>query len=440
MLLLIDGVVINLWAQEYTHTVNEKTTYSIVQNVDNTTKIVCNNYDGRATFIMFTDASTTASTLIFDQGFSVSDFIIKENFVFFCGKRENTSSNEQKAIFGYYNLSTFPNSTVYYYTHDDYVEFHKIESYTIYSASAPENHIVMTAKTSQGSWNIVDSYEGVYNRWLFYSLYLYSTDSLANHEMKDIAITDSYVIATSEHIHGSSSVPIHTVYTWWFTKPHVPNGNMFAPEVKRCSFSGRYTHNPVVEQCGGNRFVIAYGKENSYIVINEYNGVAPTNQLIIPVLFNTYPLEMKMNPDSHEVDMLVYSKTDAPFPFTIPASYYFVHVPLPVLHTGGTLDAHLFQSHIIHSFDYINTSNCYIASGEKNDIVNVLKLYKYKYNFWGDCTTIQSYTSTNKYTERRPTYQESDASLKYYWRYIMQTTIGEADIFQECNSNENKNQ
>lgn len=71
-------------AQEYTKEVcDTKTEFSIVRSIDDTKRLVCNNVFGTTSFMLFTDASATTSDLYLDNDFNVSDFIVRDNSVFF---------------------------------------------------------------------------------------------------------------------------------------------------------------------------------------------------------------------------------------------------------------------------------------------------------------------------------------------------------------------
>ena len=270
-------------------------------------------------------------------------------------------------------------------------------------------------------------------------MYLYQ-DSLANHTFMDIAITDSYVLATSEHIlFGGSPYAIPSAYLWWFDKPHVPNSNMFDVEIRRYRFPGRSSFGPVVEQYGGNQFAVAYNKENFNIVVDDFNGITANHRLAIPVTGDVTPKEMKLNTYNQEIDILIDVSYSPSIPIPITPSYCFLHIPLPMLTTGGSLNAHTYQSQAISSFDYIHASECFIASGKSYQTASPLKLYKYKYNFWGICPDPRLFTSEHEIIKSIPFDQDGYTLEKYFWRKTMQTHTGSSIVTLDCESNENKN-
>lgn len=414
-------------AQDYIkEAVNTKTDKSVIRCVDSTRRLVYNEGYIKPAFMMFTDASTTTQDLYLpDNNYSVSDFIVRDNMVYFCGKKKDPSTNIEKAIMGHFDLTNFPSTTVYYYTHEQFSEFRKIESYIVYSASESEFHIVMTARNSAGRWTMVDSYELPYNRWGFYSISI-PTDSLNGHSFLDIAVTDSYVLATSSYPNINQ-----ITYLWYFIKPTVFQSNAFSVEIKRRKLSkspktGSYS--ALVGDFENNRYITTFITDpffnnNNKVMIEGFNGIISSGQLIISSLQGLYPREIRKNHDSHEMDILLYSKSTS--------SCYFFHLPQPTYLGWGSgfFDAQKYSAQNILSFDYLGSmSDCFIASGYGD----VLKLYKYKYDNSGICAPLESVDTQFAGYSHNICFQEFVTSQWYYYRTLLPTTTGTSSIGTTC--------
>ena len=418
-------------AQDYTKEMMwTKSDNSIVRKVDNTNRLVYNEGYLHPSFMMFTDASSSTQDLYLPDSYSVSDFKVEGETVYFCGK-----TNTGKAIMGYFSLTNFPYTSVYFYTHDCYAEFNKMESYTIYSASSSEYHIVMSARKSSGEWNMVDSYEIPYNRWLFYS-YVTDSDSISGHKFTDIAVTNNYVLATSikTGTHNASKP-----YLWYFEKPTVLNSHMFSVRVQRRLFQYFQPSWILVEQIENNRFVTVCHYGINSFAVDDYNGVYHNNNIFSSINWATSTCtlrEVKKNLDSREVDILFYGGTKLSL---LTHRSQICHLPLAVLeNNGGTISAHQYQTQNLKSFDYLeNMSDCYIASGiPLSNTDCVLNLYKYKYDYDGDCSDMDI-LSTEKDPHVKELYnQEIGDSYRYFYRAIMSTTTGTTTIVPICPAND----
>ena len=408
----------------------EKTEFSIVRVIDSTQRLVCNVYADNSSFMLYSDLSSVGLKLCLPTGFRVSDFIIRDDTVYFCGKRTIAPTYEDKAIMGYFGLAGFPSTTVYYYNYSagDYVLFNKIESYKVYYESRSEFHIVMTAKTSTDKWTMIDSHRIIFDDWVFYSLQL-SPDSLMGHTLGDIAVTDNYVLATS-----SGTVFDIGSYLWYFNKPTVLQSHIFSVEVRRCKYPGQFVTRANLKRCENNRFVTAC-RDKKKIYIDEFDGATHNYRLSTTYFVGTFPREIKYNYDKNEIDILLYFYMTMEDPM---AASYILHIPHTMFSTGGMANVHEYNNHNITSFDYIGyMTDCFVASGHNfPNVSDTLKLYKYKYNYWKNCPTSTSLPLVSESPKFRMFNQDFYSYYRYFWREELPVTTGETNIITTCETTE----
>lgn len=422
-------------AQEYTkELVNTKSETSIIRRVNSTDRLVCNDDFVKSTFMLFTDGSTFTHNLSLDVGFHVSDFIIRDRMVYFCGKKTDVNPNEEVAILGYFSLTGFPSTTVYYHRHEEFAEFRKIESYKVYYESEQEFHIVLTAKKSEQEWSLIDSYELPYDAWGFQAL-LYYDDSVVNHTFLDISVSDNYVVATSTKNYNDPSKDTlysRKAFLWFFMKPTVLHSNIFNVFVSRIKYPGLLSRDLIVERTTGNYFITVCSNNRNTLAVDYFNTTVHTGRMQIPALVWITPIDIKYNYDSHKTDILVQYNI-----YARASRSFFYHVN-PI---NGEINTHMYTNQKITSFDYLgDMSDCFVSSGVNYENENnFLRLYKYKYNEWIQCPekTIIPVKSVN--VNMVPYKQDFITRDKYYYRKTMNTTMGTTSISVDCESSEDNN-
>lgn len=421
IVLILFGIKVN--AQEYTKiATNTKSTNSIVRSVNSTDRLVYNQYFSQSAFMMYTDNGSTTQDLYLPDDVNVSDFIIRDGMVYFCGNRLINGQN--MSIMGYFSLTNFPYTTVYYHPNNDFTQFDKIDFYKIYSESEPEVHIVMTAKNSHDQWTLVDAYPTLNNSWMFIFLNEME-DSLAGHEFYDIAVTDNYVVATSSKRWGS----IVGCCLWYCTKPSVPGHHAFEIDVRRIwhpMISGKM----IVAHWKNNMFATATFGRNHIIQVDVFNSFFHMQSFCFSTPFGTHLHDMNYNTDNDELDLFF---RDSP---NINHIFHF-----PMLGTGpiGTMSAHEYSGFTIFDIDYLaNSSGWFVTTGVSNPNEKLLRLYKYKYDNYGDCTT-QYQINTSYATFNKNALLQNISYWGYaYWRNTMATSTGTSPLNWLCEPNEEK--
>lgn len=416
-------------AQEYRKVVaNVKSDTSIVRRVDSQNRLVYNSHINDNRFMMYTDNSTSTQNLILPDDVYVSDFMVRDGMVYFCGRK--IESSVKNAMLGFFDLASYPNSTVYYYTNNYYAEFDKIESYTVYSASSSQLHIVLTAKKADGDWTLMDSYELSLNRWGFVEMLC---DSTAGHTFLSLAVTDSYVLATSVKQTFSTA----NSYLWYLTKPTVFNSTMFQTLVKRRKHPGISSRSMRVGQAVSNRFITACIDGTQSLDVRLYNGVYFIGGCKIPLnSFNPIVKCMKYNTDQGDMDILVYDPLKDGYNG---GSSRVFHLPWVIPSARDMISYHNYSGHRLFSLDYLgNFTGCFATSGLIPG-EDVLRLYKYYYDGVGTCETMQSVPLQDTYTHLAPVDQLLTYWGEAFWRRTMTTTTGSSQIMLDCESSTTDN-
>ena len=160
--------------------------HSIVRTVDNTTWLVYSHGKSNIFNMVTPSGGTVSYKQLADDKLKILDFEIFEDYVFFCGVLDPAAPD---AIMGYFSLSNFPTSTVYFDTLEEWAEFSKLDVFRV----EDQLHVVMTAKYHNGKGTMVDAREYATNSWA------YCDADFRNkyYSFFDVAVTDSYVVFTS---------------------------------------------------------------------------------------------------------------------------------------------------------------------------------------------------------------------------------------------------
>lgn len=126
---------------------------TIIREVD-TGKYLVYSHPLDCVFSLVIDGNTALHQMILPNTLtSVSDFEINGNDVYLCG----TISNGH-AYFGYFDLTTYPNSTLYYVELDVLDTLYKLEVLPDLFFNKPKApRLIMTGKYSEGNYVIVDA-------------------------------------------------------------------------------------------------------------------------------------------------------------------------------------------------------------------------------------------------------------------------------------------
>lgn len=418
IVLILFGIKVN--AQEYTKiATNTKSTTSIVRSVNSTDRLVYNQYSSQSAFMMYTDNGSTTQDLYLPDDVNVSDFIIRDGMVYFCGNR--LISGQDKSIMGYFSLTNFPYTTVYYHPNYDFTQFDKMDFYKVYSEAEPEVHIVMTAKNSDDQWTLVDAYPALNNNWMFNCLNELD-DSLSGHVFYDIAVTDNYVVATSSKKIGF----LGSCFLWYCTKPAVPGHHAFEIAVRRkCHL--RLSGKMIVAHWKNNKFATATIGRNDFIQIDVFDSFLNMQSFGFSTLFGTNIYDMNYNADNNELDLLFRGS---------PNINHIIHFPMLGSGPVGTMSAHEYSGCTIFDIDYVaNSSGWFVTTGVSTPNEKLLRLYKYKYDYYGNCTTQYQTTTSHKTFDKYAYLQSISYFGCAYWRNTMATSTGTSTLNWLCGPN-----
>ena len=165
--------------------------------------IVCNSYGtAGCSFTYFTDGATSGTEMFIPVD-SVYDFEVDGRYVYFCGKRSTELG--PSGIMGYFRTDSLPNSTVYYF---DLPWMERLRKLDIHWFDG-KNRIAMIGDDIEGRSALLDMYYSSPFWQLNYGL----IDTLYKCRFTDVAVTDSFVVATSAFTGNSTSWEI-----LWFLK------------------------------------------------------------------------------------------------------------------------------------------------------------------------------------------------------------------------------
>ena len=336
------------------------------------------------------------------------------------------TSGVPRAIFGYFDLNNFPLSQVYYYRHDDYISFDKLDRYTVLTNTESEFHLVFAASISAKQSTIVDSYELPNNVWLFESMPVY--DSVLGHKVTDISVTPNYVVVTSYE----SNLSVNRGYVWSLARPNYLGGNIFSVGINRFTLPVVSATPAVIERCTNNWYVVAYcAMPYSSLIVVPFDGIFYYFSLEVQEseAMKT-PVDIKYNATDKELDILVAYQEKLTPQYLVSRLYHFPQTLYPA---GGPVDLHYLPKERIVSLDHLNSSaGMYIGSGY-NVNNKILSLYRYKYDVWTGCFGNKILESRKVVWDKKFYQQMIEEPLsRHFYRQQFETTNSESTISTRC--------
>ena len=301
---------------------------------------------------------------------TVFDFEIYKDTVYFCGvKNSNTGGY---GILGYFPISAFTTSSVYYLKMPHFRRAKRVEvgsflgnTNMIAIGDGIDGHAtIVDAKRQSASW-IMDFSEAADEKDVF----------------SDLAIIDSFVVVTS-YLKNDFVTPARV---WFFQKPTTPGSSMFYSFVDWKECFQNASQNILVEACRGNEFVVAatLGKTelgSNAIRIAQFN--SKTLNSVVRINEQTSfvwlkDLKFGMDPD---VELLINTK-DENYPHSI-----IYHIK-PYMFSGTHIvDAHSYYPGYITSIDpWFFSLGQFYASGLDLNSLSYIWHYTYNFNTWGMC-------------------------------------------------------
>lgn len=379
--------------------------YSIVREVAKNEWLVLNYHYPEHVFWLVTESGTTSTGLrILDYDLTISDFEIFDDTVFFCGNALST------AIFGYYDLASFPSSTIHWvqWTEHFPAAFEKLDIYRDNTTT----HAVFTATEGENLNMIVDAMHTSSSHWSFNWASPYDDDYVFD----DIAVTDSYIVAVSRY--QPSGLYVCQPGKVWFI-PRPSSGTIFPATATYQITPFDLFSKAVLEHCEGNFVTVTSTNINPInLGCAAYNGPSFFSA-VNASLFSLWErvVDAKYNKDSREMDIVTK-------PYKYSSDSYVYHLTQSLHNTGGPVDCHQYSDEHLYSIDYLtHLPDCFIAVGHDAQ-TSILKVYRYKYSNHEDCAVQKTTTSypINK----------SEFSKKGWYEHINEYPI--KDIWVEATS------
>ena len=219
----------------------------ILRSLDDFNHLLCN----RSAQDIYSFSIVNSGTLVFGNMFldnsfkEIYDFEIHNDSVFFCGTKVMENGSEI-SILGYFDLATFPYSTVEVVKMPWIKKIYKLEV----AAMGNRTHVVMVGENLQSNGIVVDA--------IYYPTYWevnYTTTENTTAIFEDVAITDEYVVATSGYI--GQPEPFYYGRLWYFKKPSTSGASLF-PQTAQYINTGYMVMPPfLIDKHRGDTVVVA---------------------------------------------------------------------------------------------------------------------------------------------------------------------------------------
>ncbi len=361
---------ITVFSQEFTKSLGIKTDTSIVREVTYQTWLTYVYHQSvQSLFALATETGATAPILYLPDEYYVSDFEIYDDTVFFCG---HTTSTPQVAIFGYFDLLSFPASTV---RCCHVAGMKSMDKMTVFNNNN-NPHFVYTGVLEYNHQSIVgDALRNSSNSWDYYMSYCINLTELGELVYDDVAVTDNYIIATSR------TPSLDSGYINIFNKPQ-SYSTMFPYHFMYKKIGYNTTSPILITACDGNYYATLCENGSSYFVMSRYFNL--NNDVSLRSQIDDLSVRgVNFNKDSRNVEVLVKAG-GLKYGASLAIHYE------PTLYGSSMVPLHQYSNENIYSFDYLtNHTDCFIATGEVFFDINysdLLRLYRYKYDEWHDCT------------------------------------------------------
>ena len=347
---------------------------SMIRLIGGDSWMVCSENGVQYEFVKITTSDTADVMLLDPQLGKVSDFVIFEGTVYFCGM-----SAEGIPYFGYFSHTAFPSTNVAF----DYLDgASSVRNIVVYKDANGARHVVLTGQDHEGYGILIEAVKMFVGWQVFYTRVFENEEEV--YIFDDIAISDSYVAFTAvencDYIRDTTdALPAGCNGRVWFLD--IPAYNNLITSIKY------YIDVPYVTDLP---FIIKRAEKDAFITATHpittiVSGFVGTSHHAT-VEAVTYPLmDISYSPDSKTTELLTYHSSTSILP--IPTSY--VHTLLPGMgSSSGTAYGKAFLTYKLSSVAYQqNNPNHYICSGYSVETsLNHLRLPRYHFNFSQGCS------------------------------------------------------
>ena len=339
------------------------TSGTIIRHYKEGMDVVCYQLSYKAYFFMYKEGVATSHALYVDMD-TITDFEIYDDTVYFCGRRHETVAGW--ATFGYFDVAslvTFSGSANVEYLHLPLMDdVGALEVGWI----ADRKHVVILGKDLKDEAMVLDAIdESSYWNMNFAEMGADTTDFV------DLAITESYVVATSEQICHDGMGCEYGGCLWIINKPVMSGASLFPSNVywRDIAHYSMYGVRPQIKAMGLDDFVTVY-QRNLYPIgfnpftISYYNGITHYKCFLIEELSD---LSFRLGDIGYEnnaknVELLIYG----PKKTSTESAYRSVIFEIPDVNTlPDTLSivAHIYDGVYFESLDYTFDREHFVASG-----------------------------------------------------------------------------
>lgn len=347
---------------------------SIIRQVTKDTVLISNNFWPKSTFMMLSNSIANAPTIYIDPIF-VNDFEIDDKTVYFCGY---LLENEKRAVYGCFDLHTFPFCTISYYEIPECTELRKIDFYTIGDMFNSETHFVMTGSTGTRSDALIDvphTLSPTFNGLAYFSTNEYES-------IDDVAVIDNYVVVSARD--NEYGIPI--VNFWQYTKPSSFGTSIFNTSVNRVRVSNPSAGSPVFLEHKGSDDYSAVYKDDVFPRIDMLElswGATVIKALAISADSTRYPLDIKYHNSTLVYDILARDEGDITIPYFNPKTKVYHVTPSVLNNTVTNGEGTWYPNRHMWSIDPLGSwAPRFVASGE---YMGMVKFFKYSHNQWEYC-------------------------------------------------------
>lgn len=302
-----------------------------------------------SSFFYVSDTSSWVHTLDFSgYNIAINDFEIYNDWVFFCG--ESTNPNDSYAFVGKFNMTSYPNSTVYFYKTDKIKSLTKIE---VQNGGLATVDAFMIGQGHNGECFFVSAnLPGFGNLGSFF--FSEATDFHVN-ILDDIVITDNYIVATGRDTINRQG------YLYYFYIP-VLIGGPYATFTQYFNI-GYDVFNPILITHCTNDYIVTVSSNNSYHLISAFDSTSNIHNMMISRVNGVVEKDLDYNSNSKELDLLVNN-------YAIQQDgcvSYIYHLSPTNVTDGTTFYVHDYTGHKIFSIrktsETIPLLNRFIAGG-----------------------------------------------------------------------------
>lgn len=348
---------------------------SIIRAVNTKEWLVCNNSNGWSVFSLINETIlATPQIHLGNVGNSdkiqIYDFEVFNDTVYFCGSV--WFGENQQAVWGYFPLAGFPYVSVKYIVRN-IKSLTKLDVFSI-DPTRNEIHVVMVGQLDTEKGIVLDELRTAPNQFTEYTSEIY--DEIVDFFFSDVAITDNFVVITS----NPETLTIGHVL--FIRKPTSLYTTIFSCAAWDYIIPGDVSWARLLEHCTNDVVVVVYSSTLTSIGVHSFLGTNPHINLKI----STPKLniaDVKFDKKSEDLDILL---KPSQLSQTSQDSSVILHLNQSLSYNGGPLFCHKYYDEDLNSLDWIPWENhFFVASGHDKDYSH-LRVYKYQYDDWKNCT------------------------------------------------------